>query len=71
MTNQQLREHLINSGVRNLKEFGYPNVTIEIILTDEVFKLFFKSMLKDNLGISDQADEVINQLLTEIDGGIA
>ena len=66
MTNEQIREHLLKAGVKNLKEFGYSEVTTETILTDEVYKMFFKSMLEDNLGNGKQIDEVINQLLLEV-----
>ena len=66
MTNEQIREHLLKAGVKNLKEFGYTEVTTETILTDEVYKIFFKSMLEDNLGNGKQVDEVINQLLSEV-----
>jgi len=67
MTNKQIREHLLTSGVKNLKEFGYPEVTTETILTDEVYKIFFKSMLEDNLGNGKQVDEVIDQILSEVE----
>ena len=67
MTNEQIREHLLKAGVKNLKEFGYPEVTTKTILTDEVYKIFFKSMLEDNLGNGNQVDEVINQLLSEVE----
>jgi hypothetical protein len=67
MTNEQIREHLLKAGVKNLKEFGYSEVTPETILTDEVYKIFFKSMLEDNLGNGKQVDEVINQLLSDVD----
>lgn len=66
MTNEHIREHLLKAGVKNLKEFGYPKVTTKTILTDEVYKMFFKSMLEDNLGNGKQVDEVINQLLSEV-----
>ena len=66
MTNEQIREHLLKAGVKNLKEFGYPEVTTETILTDEVYKEFFKSMLKENKGNGKQVDEVIEQLLSEV-----
>ena len=66
MTNEQIREHLLKAGVKNLKEFGYPEVTTETILTDEVYKEFFKSMLEEILGNGKQVDEVINQLLLEL-----
>lgn len=67
MTNEQIREHLLNAGVNNLIEFGYPEVTTETILTDEVYRMFFKSMLEDNLGNEKQVDVIINQILSEID----
>jgi len=66
MTNTEIRVHLLKNGVKNLNEFGYPEVTTETILTDEVYKEFFKSMLSDNLGNGKQLDEVINQLLLDI-----
>jgi hypothetical protein len=67
MTNEQLREELLKSGVRNIKDFGYNTVTIDTILTDEIYKEFFKSMLNGSLGNGKQLDEVINQLLSEIE----
>ncbi len=67
MENEKIIEHLLTSGVNNLKEFGYPDVTKETILTDEIYKEFFKVMLHENLNSgSKQLDEVINQLLSEI-----
>ncbi len=44
-----IRNQLISAGVRNLKEFGYPAVNSENILTDEVFMPFFRAMLKATL----------------------
>jgi hypothetical protein len=66
MTNQQIREQLLNSGVKNLKEFGYKEVNITNILKDEVYRLFFFSILKSNIGNDKQVDEVIKVLLLEI-----
>jgi hypothetical protein len=66
MTNEQIREQLIKFGVKNLKEFGYPEVTNETILTDFVYKECFKSMLNHSKGNSVQVDEVINKILSEI-----
>lgn len=45
-----IREKLIENGVKNLKEFGYPGVDEKNILTDQVYKTFFREMLRDNLG---------------------
>lgn len=67
MAEQVIREKLIEAGVKNLTEFGYPQVNTENILTDIVYAGFFTSMLKENLGKSNsQVDEVINRLLGEL-----
>lgn len=59
-----IRARLIAAGVSNLKEFGYPGVNAENILTDMVFANFFRSMLEDNLGKG--ADDAINALMAEL-----
>lgn len=55
---------LVTAGVKNLREFGYPDVNAENILTDKIYSAFFKSMLNDNLGKGYDKD--INALLEEI-----
>ena len=61
-----IREKLIKAGVKNLIDFGYEHVTEENILTDEVYKMFFANMLKENKGHSDSIDIEISKLLGEI-----
>ena len=64
MTNEQIKDHLLKAGVKNLKEFGYPDVDKENILTDIVYSEFFKGMLNDNKGkATKQVDDVIDELL--------
>jgi len=63
MTNEQIKEHLLKAGVKNLKEFGYPDVDTKNIMTDIIYAGFFKSMLEDNKGNGKQVDEVIDELL--------
>jgi hypothetical protein len=41
-----MEDKLIEAGIRNLQEFGYPAVTKENILTDMVYGQFFKRMLE-------------------------
>lgn len=66
-TNQQIKDHLLNAGVKNLKEFGYPDADTKNILTDLIYAAFFKSMLEENKGVStEQVDEVIDELLTTL-----
>jgi len=66
MTKEEVKDHILKAGVKNLKDFGYPEVTTETLLKDEVYKEFFKSMLKENIGRSKKVDDVINDLLNEI-----
>jgi len=66
MTQEKIKEHLIKAGVNNLKEFGYPDANAENILTDEIYKEFFKSMLHDNLGQKRIFDDVILELLESL-----
>ena len=61
------REHLIAAGVRNLKEFGYPAVTTENIMTDQVYRRFFKAMLEGNLGDPRFNDGQLRALIAEIE----
>lgn len=56
---------LIRAGVANLKEFGYPAVTKDNILTDLIFRAFFRSMLEDNKGKGH--DKHIQPLIDYID----
>lgn len=62
----QIRTHLIQAGVKNLRAFGYPSCDEKNILTDRVYSAFFRSMLIDNRGVSSTADPVINELLDEL-----
>ena len=62
--NQKIVEKIISNGVKSLKEFGYPDVNVGNILTDEVYKMFFKKLLQDNLG--SQFDTEINYLIDKI-----
>lgn len=63
-----VRTMLLESGVRNLKEYGYPSVNAENILTDRIFSAFFKTMLEENKGRAcKNIDTVIDMLLAEIE----
>lgn len=58
-----IESKLIAAGVRNLKEWGYPKCDSSNILTDNIYRQFFASMLEDNLGRSKEIDSVIRSLL--------
>jgi len=66
MKAEHIKKHLIKSGVSNLKEFGYPDANEENILTDLIYKAFFVEMLEENLGVREDIDAVINELLKEL-----
>jgi hypothetical protein len=58
-----MKDKLIEAGVRNLREFGYPHCTKDNITTDLIYKSFFVSMLKDNKGHSKEIDAAIDELI--------
>lgn len=61
-----IRKKIIAAGVKNLRAYGYPSVTADNILTDHIYKGFFRSMLSDNKGkAGDAVDRVLDELLKE------
>jgi len=61
-----MEDKLIAAGIRNLKEFGYPKVNAENILTDPIYSAFFASMLKDNKGYGADTDAAIDSVLAKL-----
>jgi|GEM_PF-5392807 len=57
---------LIAAGVKNLKEYGYPEVNETNILIDPIYSAFFRSMLRDNKGHGAAVDKAIDSLLAKI-----
>lgn len=45
----RIDDSLKQAGVRNLKEYGYPDVNNENIMTDRIYSNFFASMLDDTI----------------------
>jgi len=68
MTKEKIKELILEYGVNQLKEFGYPDVTSETILTDKIYKRFFKPMLMDLIDNNegDESNEVIKELISDI-----
>ena len=62
-TISELKAKLIDAGVKNLKEFGYPACNKDNILTDYLFSRFFLSMLKENKGVNKIVDQAIDELI--------
>jgi hypothetical protein len=58
-----MKEKLIAAGVKNLHTYGYPKCNKDNILTDDIYKAFFASMLKDNKGHGAEIDKAIDELL--------
>lgn len=67
MTDKQIGEMLLKAGVRTLKEFGYPDVTTENIVTDPIYKAFFIPMLEDSKNNNVQMNRVIDAILKTLE----
>lgn len=71
---QKIRAKLINGGVRALREFGYPDVRSDNIMTDYIYRRFFETQLENTKAdlerlaseYSRQAIVVIDAMITEI-----
>ena len=61
-----IEKKLIQAGVRNLREFGYPDCNENNILTDKIYSAFFRSMLEDNK--RHGVDREINAILERMNG---
>jgi hypothetical protein len=61
-----MKDKLISAGVKNLHAYGYPECNKDNILTDQIYKAFFASMLKDNKGNGKDIDKAIDELLVTI-----
>ena len=61
-----MKDKLISAGVKNLHAYGYPEFNKDNILTDQIYKAFFASMLKDNKGNGKDIDKAIDELLVTI-----
>ena len=67
MEEQEIVDNLINVGVTVLKEFGYSNVTQDNILTDDIYKQFYKKILTENLGVNQKVDEAIQTIFKKME----
>jgi len=61
-----IKSKLIAAGVKNLREFGYPQCGENNILTDEVYSAFFRNMLNENKGNGADIDTAIDELLNQL-----
>jgi hydroxylamine reductase (hybrid-cluster protein) len=68
MDRKVIRTKLIQAGIKNLKEFGYPHADESNIFTDMIYSQMFASMLDDesNVGLSRDVDAVREELKAEI-----
>lgn len=64
---EKIKQHLLQKWAENLIEFWYSNATSENILTDEIYKEFFKQMLEENKWADETIDTVIDELLEQIE----
>lgn len=69
MAAKTLRQTLLDAGVKALKGYGYPAVNDKNILTDEIYKPFFKTTLEGtiktygkNKSVVDECNKIIKEL---------
>ncbi len=64
-----MRDRLVKAGIKHLREFGYPSVDETNILTDYVFRKFFKKMLEGTIEAAGNASicKACEALIVEID----
>jgi hypothetical protein len=70
-----MKQKLLDRAIRNLKEFGYPDVNETNIFSDYIYSEFFKRMLKDAKTDSAklvrplwrQVEDACDSLLAKID----
>lgn len=58
--------NLKEQGVKSLKRFGFVNVTIENIMSDEVYRFFFGRFLATRKGEDKKMNDEIEKLLNVI-----
>lgn len=62
------RHSVIARGVKACRDFGWPHATMENIITDRVYSMFFRSTLEDALqGDNSNADKLLQSIIDEID----
>lgn len=61
-----IKETLLKSGVKALKDYGYPDVDTDNIITDLIYSAFFKEMLIGTKGKRSDIDKEVDNLLKEI-----
>jgi hypothetical protein len=44
-----VRDKIIDAGVKQLRDFGYPGVTADNILTDRLYRAFFRKQLEGTI----------------------
>lgn len=66
----KFEQKLIKAGVKNLREFGYPEASEANIFSDYVYATMFRRMLDENLGHGKQIDDAILALKKRVDAEI-
>jgi hypothetical protein len=67
-TEQAIRLNFISSGVKKIKNYGFTKVTEDNIISDSLYKEFFKKFLLSNVAQDEKTINVIAGLLKEISG---
>lgn len=65
-----MRDRIIQAGVKHLREFGYPTCDATSILTDPLYRAFFRSMVEgtlDEAAKGGSIEKACKGVLAEID----
>ena len=64
-------ENIIKEGIRSLREFGYPYVNENNIITDKIYSNLFKSFLNeltyDYENVNEEVVRIANKLINKIE----
>jgi hypothetical protein len=53
-----MRDKIIATGVKHLREFGYPTCTATNIISDPLYRAFFRSMVEGTLGEAGEGSAI-------------
>lgn len=66
LVKDKIREKLIKDAVKDLQRWIFPKVSPNNIFNDLTYAYFFKRILEKQIGLNEQIDVVIHEMLYEL-----
>lgn len=66
LVKDKIREKLIKDAVKDLQRWMFPKVSPNNIFNDLTYAYFFKRILEKQIGLNEQIDVVIHEMLYEL-----